>query len=189
MSSSRTAYVFACMLVALPAGAFALFVDGCSDETTTGATADAAAASEGGDEGGGGGSDAGSDAPTKPDGSSVDASCPTTKVLPDKGETCVGFGKGTPCDTACGLPAYGYVCFNGGPPGFAGCVQASSTGSFGDTYCCPENKCVPQPDQDKECKTAGKPHRYQCPPDVAPASGCTPIDAGGSAVENFTCCP
>jgi hypothetical protein len=106
----------------------------------------------------------------------------------------VGFGTGTPCDTSCGLPKYGYVCFNGGPPGFTGCVQASSTGSFGDTYCCPDDKCVPQPDQDTQCTTPGKTHRYQCPPDgaggnVAPPSGCADGGVGGSAVEHFYCCP
>ena len=109
------------------------------------------------------------------------------------GETCIGFGKGTPCGTAT-FPDYGYVCFNGSPPGIAGCKLASSTGSFGDTYCCTENKCVAQPDQDKECKTAGAPRRFQCPPNgdagpvMAPA-GCISAGSGGSAVENFYCCP
>ena len=127
-------------------------------------------------------------------GGAGDGACPATKVEPSTGETCVGFGAGTGCDTACGLPKYGYVCFNGGPPGFAGCVQASSTGGFGDTYCCPDDRCVPQPDQDKECATAGQPHRYQCPPDgnggnVAPPSGCADGGVGGSALEHFYCCP
>ena len=110
-----------------------------------------------------------------------------------KGETCIGFAKGTPCGVN-GLGDYGYVCFNGSPPDIEGCKLASSTGSFGDTYCCTENKCVAQPDQDKECKTAGKPHRFQCPPNgdagpVAAPAGCVSAGAGGSAVENFYCCP
>jgi hypothetical protein len=93
-----------------------------------------------------------------------------------------------------GLPDYGYVCFNGSPPGIAGCKLASSTGSFGDTYCCTENKCVAEPDQDKECKAPSPPHRYQCPPDgnggsVAPPAGCADGGGGGSAVERFYCCP
>ncbi|MDB4937930.1 MAG: Poly(3-hydroxybutyrate) depolymerase [Labilithrix sp.] len=182
--------VLASALVALSAGAFALVANGCSDDTTatTPASGDAATTGEGGDDGG-----AASDAHTASDGASNDASCPTGKAVPDKGETCIGFGKGTPCGAACGLPAFGYVCFNGGPPGFAGCLQAGTT-SFGDTYCCPENECVPQPDQDKECKTAGKPHRYQCPPDesgspVAPPAGCAGTDAGSTALETFYCCP
>jgi poly(hydroxyalkanoate) depolymerase family esterase len=188
---SRIAHALAYALVVGIAGGGALVLDGCGSDSTggdgVGGDNEAGSASDApqGSETGNGNSDAGPDAAKGTDG----AACPTPKVLPDKGETCIGFGKGTPCDTACGLPAYGYVCFNGGPPGFAGCVQASTTGSFGDTYCCPENKCVPEPDQDKECKTAGKPHRFQCPPDVAPPAGCTAIDAGASAVENFTCCP
>jgi hypothetical protein len=172
-------------------------IDGCgSDSTAPGDTSDAASAKETGTgEDGGTESDARTDsATTLPDAASVDASCPKGKVVASTGETCIGFGKGTPCDTACGLPAYGFVCFNGGPPGFAGCIQASSTGSFGETYCCPDNKCVPQPDQDKECKSAGTPHRYQCPPDgmggsVAPPAGCADGGGGGSAVERFYCCP
>lgn len=122
-----------------------------------------------------------------PDAAALDAACPKTKVAPPTGETCIGFGKGTPCDPACGLPEYGYVCLNGGPPGFAGCVQASAS-SVGETYCCPDDKCVPQPDQDTKC-TGGAPHRYQCPPNVMPQAGCGDGGSGGSAVERFYCCP
>jgi hypothetical protein len=143
------------------------------------------------------------DSSTKPDAkadakpfipdSAIDANCPMGKILPATGETCVGFGKKTPCDPACGLPEYGYVCFNGGPPSFAGCVQASST-AFGETYCCPENKCVAQPDQDAMCTNGAKPHRYQCPPNgsggnVAPPAGCTETGSGGTPLERFYCCP
>jgi hypothetical protein len=129
--------------------------------------------------------DAAKDAP-----SSVDASDGGTN---GKGETCVGFAKAMPCGVG-GLPDFGYVCFNGSPPGIAGCALASSTGSFGDTYCCTENKCVAQPDQDKECKTAQAPHRFQCPPNgsggsVAPAASCVDAGGGGSALERFYCCP
>jgi hypothetical protein len=184
----------ALLFAVVTAGGAAVVMDGCSSDRTEtgGSTSDAASGSETAT------SDrdasAGTDSPTTlPDAAAFDASCPKGKVLPSTGETCIGFGKGTPCDTACGLPAYGFVCFNGGPPGFLGCIQASSTGSFGDTYCCPDNTCVPQPDQDKECKAAGTPHRYQCPPDgmggnVAPPAGCA--DAGAaSTVEHFYCCP
>ena len=109
-----------------------------------------------------------------------------------KGETCIGFAKGSPCG-AVGLPDYGYVCVNGSPPGIGGCKLASSS-SFGDTYCCPDDRCVAQPDQDGMCKTAAKSHRFQCPPDgaggnVAPASGCVDGGFGGSALEHFFCCP
>lgn len=184
--------------VVLAGASVTLFADGCGSDSTT-ASGSSAADGASGDEGGGGdggSSDGASDSALGPDGGTAgDGACPTPKVLPSTGETCVGFGAGTGCDTACGLPAYGYVCFNGGPPGFANCVQASSTGAFGDTYCCPDNKCVPQPDQDNECTTAaGKPHRYQCPPDgaggnVAPPNGCADGGVGGSALERFYCCP
>lgn len=109
-----------------------------------------------------------------------------------KGETCIGFAKGSPCGAA-ELPDYGYVCVNGSPPGIAGCKLASSS-SFGDTYCCAENKCVAQPDQDKECKGGKPPHRFQCPPqgdsgaNVAPAAGCVSA-GGGGGLEAFFCCP
>lgn len=130
--------------------------------------------------------DAGGDSAVKPDGAKV------TGEAGPPGETCVGFGKGTPCGTA-SYPDYGYVCFDGGPPGFLGCQRASTT-SFGDTYCCPENKCVSQPDQDKECKSAAAPHRYQCPPNgsggsVQPPPGCADAGGGASPVERFYCCP
>src|SRR5262249_27229776 len=118
---------------------------------------------------GDGGSDAAKDAAS-------DAPSSCGPAATGAGETCTGFGKGTPCSAECGL--YGYVCFNGGPPGIAGCYRKSMT-SFGDTYCCPENKCVAEPDQDTMCSgVPGKPHIFQCPPDgtdggsVAPPAGC-----------------
>jgi hypothetical protein len=197
-------------LVAVAVGALfgvavALTAGGCSSDatkstpepspTTDGAASidDGGSAAEGGFDGGGG-ADAARDAAIAGDGGGDAGACPTPVVKPGTGETCVGFGTGDPCKTACGLPAFGYVCFNGGPPSFAGCVQASSTSAFGDTYCCPDDKCVAQPDQDAMCKTAGKPHRFQCPPDgaggtVAPASGCVQSGSGGSALEHFYCCP
>lgn len=195
---SRVSRAVALLALTLTAGGAALAIDGCGSDAAVGggSTADASSGSETGTgEDGSVASDAGTDATTTlPDSAAFDASCPKGKAVPSTGETCIGFGKGSPCDTACGLPAYGFVCFNGGPPGFTGCIQASSTSSFGETYCCPDNKCVPQPDQDKECKSAGTPHRYQCPPDgmggsVAPPAGCADAGAGGSAVERFYCCP
>jgi hypothetical protein len=188
--------MLALLFTAASAGGIAFAIDGCGSDSGAvdgGATSDAPSAKEASsDDSGSGGNDSST---TPPDGGGGDGGCPPGKVVPDKGETCIGFGKGTPCGSAgaCGLPAYGYVCLNGGPPGFMGCVQASST-SFGETYCCPDNRCVPQPDQDKQCKTAGKTHRYQCPPDgnggsVAPPAGCEDGGAGGSAVERFYCCP
>lgn len=127
--------------------------------------------------------------------STTDSGCPTPVTKPATGETCIGFGKKEPCSkAACGLPQYGYVCFNGGPPGFAGCQQVSAS-AFGETYCCPDNKCVPQPDQDAMCNAvSGKPKRYQCPPDgsgghVTAPAGCVETGSGGSDLEKFYCCP
>jgi hypothetical protein len=127
----------------------------------------------------------------------IDAACPTTKTVPATGETCTGFGSSADtCDPVCGLPAYGYVCFNGGPPGLSGCVQVRSS-SLGETYCCANNACVAEPDQDTQCAAvSGKPHLYQCPPDgtdggtVAPAGGsaCAAQVVAGSPYAYF-CCP
>lgn len=108
------------------------------------------------------------------------------------GETCVGFATHEPCGAG-SLPPYGYVCVNGSPPGIAGCMLASSS-SFGDTYCCTENACVAQPDQDKICMDPKVPHRFQCPPEAdggpkAPPAGCVSAGPGGSNVESFFCCP
>lgn len=115
-------------------------------------------------------------------------------IVTTPGETCIGFGaKAETCDPACGQP-YGYVCFDGAPPGFAGCRKASES-PLGQTYCCPKNECVAQPDQDQMCNgVTGKPHRFQCPPDgnggnVAPPAGCEEKDSGGSEVEKYYCCP
>jgi hypothetical protein len=135
--------------------------------------------------------DGGADADT--DGG-ADGSCPPTQTMPSTGETCTGFGAGDPCDPACGLPAYGYVCFNGGPPGFTGCVRARAS-TLGDTYCCPNDDCVAEPDQDSQCAgESGKPHLYQCPPNgtdggsVAPPNGCASKAVGGSPYA-YACCP
>jgi hypothetical protein len=193
MRRLRLALLSLVSLPLLPAGALLLFADGCGSDSAPGtATTDAAAVETGTESDGS--ADASNESVTPADGGALDAACAATKVVPSTGETCVGFGDGTGCDTACGLPKYGYVCFNGGPPGFAGCVQASSTGSFGDTYCCPDDKCVAQPDQDPQCAGSGKPHRYQCPPNgmggnVAPPTGCADGGSGGTALERFYCCP
>ena len=189
--SRRLSRLFVLVMTTSCAGGIALAIDGCgadSDAPLSGPTEGAPSGKEGSgndDDSGKPGTDAGLDAA---DAAKVDA-----EAGPNTGETCIGFGKGTPCGAGA-FPDYGYVCFNGGPPGFASCKQASST-SFGDTWCCPENKCVAQPDQDsKTCTNASKPHRYQCPPDgdggnVAPPASCTDGGAGGSAVELFYCCP
>lgn len=129
--------------------------------------------------------------------SAVDAgpdAAPDSSAPPSgKGETCVGFGMGEPCGTS-GFGAYGYVCVNGSPPGIADCSLARSSGTFGDTYCCGENKCVAQPDQDSKCTEPGTPHRYQCPPtgtggSVSPPSSCVVNGDGGTALDTFYCCP
>jgi hypothetical protein len=133
----------------------------------------------------------------RPDvGSSIDAGEAGNDAGSDaakSGETCTGFGKGSPCGDA-GLPLYGYICVNGGPPGFVGCVQASAS-AFGETYCCPSNDCVAEPDQDPQCTgVSGKPHLYQCPPDgtdggsVAPTAGCAAKSLPGSPYAYY-CCP
>jgi hypothetical protein len=125
--------------------------------------------------------------------SAIDADGAREGGASGQGESCVGFAQGTPCG-ASGLPAYGYVCVHGSPPGIAGCVLASSAGSFGDTWCCNENLCVAQPDQDGACVDAGVPHRFQGPPSgdagwVAAPAACVAASGGGSALEKFYCCP
>jgi len=169
-----------------------VMVHGCGSDKTDPAVGDAATAADGpGPKTDGAPEDDASAATDSGTDAAVDSA--TDGGANGKGETCIGLAKGTPCG-ANGFGDYGYVCFNGSPPGIAGCKLASSTGSFGDTYCCTENKCVAQPDQDKECKTAGAPRRFQCPPNgdagpvMAPA-GCISAGSGGSAVENFYCCP
>jgi hypothetical protein len=137
---------------------------------------------------GSGTEDAGADAST----------CPKTTDAVGAGETCTGFGRGAPCDTSCGLPPYGYACIDGGPPGLTGCVLASSS-PFGQTYCCPKNECVAEPDQDAKCAgVSGKPHLYECPPindepgvdgGVAAAPpGCAPRAVPASPF-HYECCP
>ncbi len=187
----RRSRLFVLTFATTSLGALALFADGCGSDAATPGTSS---------EDGGGGTDgttkkdgAASNEAAVGDGGTDSATTDAAETSTGTGETCIGFAKGQPCGDG-GLPPFGYVCFKGGPPGFVGCVQASKS-SFGETYCCPENKCVAQPDQDsKECKTSGAPHRYQCPPDgnggsVAPPSGCVDGGAGGSAVERFYCCP
>lgn len=126
-------------------------------------------------------------------GGAADGGC-AGPIVTTPGETCIGFGaKEDSCDPACGQP-YGYVCFAGAPPGFTGCRKASES-AFGQTYCCPKNDCVAQPDLDAMCKgESGKPRRFQCPPDgrgghVAAPAGCTESGSGSSEVEKFYCCP
>ena len=187
----RLPRAFALMLGSFALGSLAVAVDGCGSDSKDPIAGDGSTTT---------------DSPgSKPDGakpeddgsvgdgaadSAIDGAGDGAAV--GKGETCIGFAKGTPCG-ANGLPDYGYVCFNGSPPGIAGCKLATSS-AFGETYCCTENKCVAQPDQDKTCKAAGTHHRYQCPPEgdagsVAPPVGCADAGSGGSALERFYCCP
>ena len=74
------------VLTACSSAAIGLAAYGCSS-TSGGGTSDAGLAAV----------ETGSDAePAVPDAAALDASCPKAKALPDKGETCVGFGKGSP---------------------------------------------------------------------------------------------
>ena len=180
----------------------AWLVDGCgSDSATDTNTADASQGTSADSGGGGGNSDGGGNVDTDGGAAKGDSggggndggggSCAAGKVIDDAGETCVGFGQADPCTAACGL--YGYRCFGGHPPGFASCLQLNASAILGETYCCPKNDCVAEPDQDKQCNGfAGKPHRFQCPPTDAgwatPAAGC--VDAGAAGpLEHFFCCP
>ncbi len=131
--------------------------------------------------------DAGAIAEAGPDG------CVSGEIVPDAGDTCVGFGTGDSCSTACGLPPYGYVCTNGGPPGFAGCVRVSNSALLGGTYCCPDLQCVRVTSQDNACADAGLgPRLYQCATQTdggllaKPAQGCTEL--GGLPSYRYFCC-
>ena len=154
-------------------------------------------------------------ATTEPPGGGKDASTPpadsgSDASLPDgggdsgggdgglgTGETCVGFGAKDPCGVANKRPDYGYVCFNGGPPGISGCELANKS-IVGDTYCCSKLACVAQPDQDaKSCNgKPGKPHRFQCAIDkndallAKPGGGCEEdVAAKIPTSSRFYCCP
>lgn len=159
----------------------------------------------GGDAGAGDPSDAagepGQDAAGDPDGGDADAdgsgdaappdaeagACASEGGLPPvaddgQGETCTGFGEGTPCDPACGLPRYGYVCVGGSPPGIAGCRIQREGGLLGSTYCCAQEACVRQPDQDPACAGEGpRTRRFQCAAhadgglEVAPPADCREV--------------
>lgn len=109
------------------------------------------------------------------------------------GQTCIGYGAGDTCATEPGKP-YGYVCFDGAPPGIAGCKLTRSSGTLGNNYCCSENACVEQIDQGAQCNgVAGKPRRLQCPPtesgNATPPAGCQEHNSGSTEVEKFYCCP
>jgi hypothetical protein len=120
--------------------------------------------------------------------------CPAPETAFDAGETCIGFGTGGSCNTACGLPPYGYACAGGGPPNVAGCVRASYSPILGGTYCCSELKCVRSPSEDPSCADAGEPPRfYQCPTDgdggllAQPGAGCQATS--GPSPYKYYCCP
>lgn len=150
-------------------GGFILFVACSSNETGTPAISDAG--------------DAGAPA----------ADSSTTVPDAGVGQTCVGYGAGETCATEQGKP-YGYVCFDGPPPGIAGCTLTRESGSLGNNYCCEESACVEQIDQSAACSgVSGKPRRVQCPPtetgNAAPPDGCVEHQSGASDVEKFYCCP
>lgn len=198
--SRLTLLFFPCAAIGLAA----VVLEACSDDDTTGATGTPEAGTSGNDattsrsdgsnpdpddDSGSSGNDGG----TKQDGSN--GTCGPNNASKN-GETCIGFGaKADSCDAGCN--PYGYVCFGGGPPAFANCHEIRTSAVIGNTYCCSENKCVAEPDQDPQCLDAGagKTHRYQCPPNengsgnVAPPAGCVEHNAGSSAVEKFYCCP
>jgi hypothetical protein len=121
-------------------------------------------------------------------GSDGSANCPG-EIKTGNGETCIGYGTGSTCDPQCGQP-YGYVCANGPPPGFTGCREVSKS-ALGNSYCCPKNDCVAQPDQNAVCNDAGagKTKRYQCPPGSTPPAGCVEHKSGGTNLEKLYCCP
>lgn len=183
----------------LVSGALVAIANGCGSDSESGpvggAPEDASTESAAPDRDAGGGSDAGGDA--APEDAGADAptaiACTGGKTIADSGETCTGFGKGDPCDT-CTPAGYGYVCIGGGPPNIAGCLQVRAT-SFGETYCCPTNDCVAEPDQDSKCNgKAGKPHRYQCPPTDADGGfakapqGCVDVSTPADPYPYY-CCP
>jgi hypothetical protein len=184
-------------------GLAAIALEACSDDDTTGVTGtpEAGAGSEastsrvdGSDPQQQDDSGASNDGGTKQDGSNNGTCGPNNASK--TGETCIGFGaKPESCDAGCN--PYGYVCFGGGPPAFANCHEMRVSAIVGNTYCCSENKCVAEPDQDQQCLDAGagKTHRYQCPPNengsgnVTPPNGCVEHVSGTTAVEKFFCCP
>lgn len=142
----------------------------------------------GGDDGDDGGDDGGSTTDVST------STCPFNTQFASNGETCVGFGVSSECEQA-GCGRFGYVCVGGGPPGFTGCSE-KSTSALGNSYCCPTNDCVAQPDQNGACSDApgGLRKRYQCPPNgssghVAPPAGCVEHRSGTTALEKMYCCP
>ena len=184
------------LLVAIGfAGLFACSSDSSSPAGATGAP-DATVADTGAGQGDASGSEGGNrqDASTadggldaRPDG------CPALVTQFDAGDTCAGFGTGGACNTACGLPQYGYVCIGGGPPNLTGCVRASDS-IVGGTYCCPTLSCVRSSFQDTSCADAGgHPHFFQCATDtdggllVQPPAACVP--STGPAPYKYYCCP
>lgn len=196
MQSKRALFALLCAAIGLAV----IALEACSDDDTTGATGtpEAGAASDAStrDDGSNGTEDdagATGDGGTRQDGSA--GTCGPNNAS-KSGETCIGFGaKPESCDAGCN--PYGYVCFGGGPPAFTNCHEIRTSAVIGNTYCCSENKCVAEPDQDQQCLDAGagKTHRYQCPPNesgsgnVAPPNGCVEHVSGTSAIEKFYCCP
>ena len=158
---------------------------------TTGSSSTSSSSTSSSSGGTDGGTDGGSDAGTDAKADAATPVCANGEVQPKTGQTCAGFGMSTPC-TTCTPSAYGYLCFDGGPPNIDGCTRVSKS-AFGDTYCCSSNQCVAEPDQDSKCVgKPGGPHRYQCPPDgtdggfVKPPQGCV---LESTMVYPFYCCP
>jgi hypothetical protein len=185
---------FSCLSAALLiSGAI---IEACDSDDATGTSS--APETEGGTGDGGAGGpgkdgEPATDAPATPDVAAEGGSC-RGPIVTGNGETCIGHGKGSSCDPACGQP-YGYLCVDGPPPGFSGCRE-TQTSALGNSYCCPKNECVAEPDQNGVCADAdaGKTKRFQCPPDesgghVAPPSGCVEHNSGPTELEKFYCCP
>lgn len=193
--------LFSLLALSLSIAATAVVACGTDDPVSPDAGADGAAprrdAASGDDDtgafdAGGGGGDARAEGGA--DASSFDGACLEASVVPQTGETCAGFGRGEPCEPACGHPAFGYVCFDGGPPNLSGCVQVRKS-FLGETYCCPKNDCVRVPDLDSECAgQAGGSRLYQCPPQgdggtaAPPSPACSPRVVAASPYK-YHCCP
>ena len=170
----------------------AITTTACSESSSTSADAAAAATTDGApapEAGVDGGVDARLDAP-------ADAprdSCPSPETVTALGRDCIAFGAGSPCEAACGLPPFGYVC-GGGRPDAPGCVRVSESAELGTgTYCCSELRCVRTPSIDFKCTSGTATKMRQCleapdgGPMADPGPGC--IEANEPPPYKYFCCP